>query len=32
MKKILFKAEEEGYTYEHYYGDQNQQEYGADYK
>ncbi len=26
------QAEEEGYTYQHYYGDQQEQEYNADYK
>ncbi|TRY80618.1 hypothetical protein TCAL_13247 [Tigriopus californicus] len=28
----LTKAEEEGYTYEHYYGNQKHQQYGPDYK
>ncbi len=28
----LTKAEEEGYTYEHYYGNKQHQAYGKDYK
>lgn len=28
----LTKAEEEGYTYEHYYGNKKHQTYGSDYR
>jgi hypothetical protein len=28
----LTKVDEEGYTYEHYYGNKHYQQYGSDYK